>query len=40
MTNDFPTKLMAALAAVTVTMSLIVSSFANPQATTIAGLLA
>jgi hypothetical protein len=40
MTTNFSTKLMAAMAAVTVTASLIVSSFANPHATTVMGLLA
>ena len=39
MTNDFQTKLMAAIAAVTVSLTLFVSSFANPNATNIASLL-
>lgn len=40
MTNEFQTKLMAAFGAVAVTLTLLVSSFANPSATTVAGLLA
>lgn len=40
MTNDIQTKVMAGLAAVAVTLSLLVSSFANPNATSILGLLA
>ena len=40
MTNEFSTRLMAALAAVAVTMTLLVSSFHNPHATTVLGLLA
>lgn len=39
-TNEVAAKLMAALGAVAMTMTLIVSSFANPHATTVAGLLA
>lgn len=40
MTHDFTTRLMAALAAIAVTTSLLVSSFHNPHATSIVGLLA
>lgn len=40
MTNEFQTKLMAGLAAVAMTMTLLVSSFANPNATSVVGLLA
>ncbi len=40
MTNEFQNKLMAGFAAVAVTLTLLVSSFANPHATTVAGILA
>ncbi|WP_338241003.1 hypothetical protein [Aurantiacibacter hainanensis] len=40
MTNEFQTKLMAGFAAIAVTLTLLVSSFANPHATSVAGLLA
>ncbi len=40
MTNEFQNKLMAGLAAVAVTFTMLVSSFANPHATTVVGLLA
>ena len=40
MTNEFQTKLMAGLAAVAVTFTMLVSSFANPNATSVVGLLA
>jgi len=40
MTNDFTSKLFAAVGAFAITATLFVSSFANPNATTIAGLLA
>tara|TARA_B100001057_G_C22351544_1_gene757270 strand:+ start:434 stop:556 length:123 start_codon:yes stop_codon:yes gene_type:complete len=40
MTYEFQTKLMAAVAAVAMTLTLLVSSFANPNATTVVGLLA
>ncbi|WAT19003.1 hypothetical protein OZN62_05400 [Aurantiacibacter sp. MUD11] len=40
MTNELQNKLMAAFAAVAVTATLLVSSFANPNATSIVGLLA
>ncbi len=40
MTNEFHNKLMAGFAAVAVTLTMLVSSFANPHATTVAGLLA
>ncbi len=40
MTNEFHTKLMAGFAAVAVTFTMLVSSFANPHVTTVAGLLA
>ncbi|GAA5060905.1 MULTISPECIES: hypothetical protein [Erythrobacteraceae] len=40
MTNEFQNKLMAGLAAAAVTLTLLVSSFANPNATSVVGLLA
>lgn len=40
MTNEFQTKLMAGLAAVAVTLTLFAASFANPNATSILGVLA
>ena len=40
MTQEFQNKLMAGFAAVAVTLTLLVSSFANPHATTFVGLLA
>ncbi len=40
MTNEFQSKLMAGFAAVAVTLTLLTSSFAHPQATSIVGLLA
>lgn len=40
MTQEFQNKLMAGFAAVAVTLTLLVSSFANPNATTFVGLLA
>ncbi|WP_272914648.1 hypothetical protein [Aurantiacibacter rhizosphaerae] len=40
MTHEFQSKLMAAFAAVAVTFTLLTSSFANPHATTVAGILA
>ena len=40
MTNEFQSKLMAGFAAVAVTFTLLVSSFANPHATSVVGLLA
>lgn len=40
MTNEFQTKVAAGFAAVAVTLSLLASSFANPNATSIFGLLA
>ncbi|GGD56501.1 hypothetical protein [Aurantiacibacter arachoides] len=39
-TNDFAAKIFAAVGALAMTMTLIVSSFANPHATTVVGLLA
>ena len=39
-TQDFASKMFAAFGAVALTMTLLVSSFANPNATTIVGLLA
>ena len=39
-TNEFAGKLFAAFGALAMTMTLIVSSFANPHATTVVGLLA
>lgn len=38
-TNDFTGKIFAALGAVAMTMTLLVSSFANPNATSIATVL-
>lgn len=40
MTHEFHNKLMAAIAAVAVTLTLLVSSFANPHATSALGVLA
>lgn len=40
MTNEFQNKLVAGLAALAVTATLLVSSFANPNATSFVGLLA
>jgi hypothetical protein len=40
MSYEFQTKLMAGVAAVAMTLTLLVSSFANPNATTVVGLLA
>jgi len=40
MTYELQSKLTAGFAAVAVTLTLLVSSFANPNATTIVGLLA
>jgi len=40
MTQDVQNKLMAGFAAVGVTLTLLVSSFANPNATSVVGLLA
>lgn len=40
MTDEMKTKLMAGFAAIAVTVTLLVSSFANPNATSIVGLLA
>jgi len=40
MTYEFQNKLMAGFAAVAVTLTLLVSSFANPNATSVVGLLA
>ena len=37
--NDFATKLFAAFGALAITMTLLVSSFANPNATSIATVL-
>lgn len=39
-TNDFSARIMAALAAVTVTTSLLISSFSTPEASIFAGLIA
>lgn len=39
-TNDFATRIFAALGALTITVTLLVSSFANPNATSVVGLLA
>jgi hypothetical protein len=40
MTQELQNKLMAGFAAVAVTLTLLVSSFANPNATSVVGLLA
>lgn len=40
MSYEFQTKLMAGVAAGAMTLTLLVSSFANPNATTVVGLLA
>lgn len=40
MTHEFQSKLMAGFAAIAVTLTMLVSSFANPNATTVVGLLA
>ena len=40
MTYEFQNKLMAGFAAVAVSLTLLVSSFANPNATSVVGLLA
>ncbi|WP_267904228.1 hypothetical protein [Aurantiacibacter sediminis] len=40
MTNEFTGKIFAAFGAFAITMTLLVSSFANPNATTVATLLA
>ncbi len=40
MTYEFQNKLMAGFAAVAVTLTLLVSSFANPNATSVVSLLA
>ncbi|WP_277619348.1 hypothetical protein [Aurantiacibacter luteus] len=39
-TNTFATKVLSAFGALAMTMTLLVSSFANPHATTVVGLLA
>lgn len=39
-TSDIQTRIFAACGAVAMTLALLVSSFANPNATTVAGLLA
>ena len=39
-TQDFASKMFAAFGPVALTMTLLVSSFANPNATTVVGLLA
>lgn len=39
-TNDFTARITAAFAAVTVTMTLLVSSFSTPEASIFAGILA
>ena len=38
--NEFATKVFAAFGAVAITMTILVSSFANPNATSVIGLLA
>lgn len=38
-TNEFAGKLFAAFGALAMTMTLLVTSFANPNATTLAGIL-
>ncbi|WP_277949484.1 hypothetical protein [Aurantiacibacter aquimixticola] len=39
-TSDFASKMFAAIGAMTITATLFVSSFANPNATTVLGVLA
>ncbi len=39
-TNDFATRIFAAFGALAITVTLLVSSFANPAATSLVGLLA